>query len=202
MRCPTVIMAAIVTGGVALVLRPSSSRPTISRGESGRNRSCDRRRARSAPGRNAHPENLAERRARGRGADLHVNNTANHIARGDTAVVQSPAANSARAWSRAGARRARPARRAGHLLHCRDWRHRRPADDFGDRQAPTPRNRHAGMERRESMAINNAAEEARLLANAAVISAKTAGRKPVGARGPSNRRSLHTMGLLHNAGML
>jgi peptidoglycan/xylan/chitin deacetylase (PgdA/CDA1 family) len=50
--------------------------------------------------------------------------------------------------------------------------------------------------------INNAAEEERLLTRAVEYISKATGRKPAGARGPSNLASLHTMGILKKAGFL
>ena len=58
------------------------------------------------------------------------------------------------------------------------------------------------MERRERVAINDAAEEARLLTRAIDRLTASAGRKPAGARGPSGAISLHTMPLLRKAGIL
>ena len=52
------------------------------------------------------------------------------------------------------------------------------------------------------LAIDNAAEEEQLLLKATDFLAKAAGRKPVGARGPSASLSLHTAGLLKKAGFL
>ena len=51
-------------------------------------------------------------------------------------------------------------------------------------------------------ALNDAAEESRLLTRAIERLTKAAGRKPVGARGPSGAISLHTMPLLKKAGLL
>jgi len=50
--------------------------------------------------------------------------------------------------------------------------------------------------------LNDAGEEERLLSRAIERMTSVAGRKPVGARGPSGTMSLHTMGLLKKAGIL
>jgi peptidoglycan/xylan/chitin deacetylase (PgdA/CDA1 family) len=50
--------------------------------------------------------------------------------------------------------------------------------------------------------LDSAAEESRLLTRAVERVAASAGRKPVGARGPSGTISLHTIGLLKQAGIL
>ena len=50
--------------------------------------------------------------------------------------------------------------------------------------------------------INDAAEEERLLSKATDYITRAAGKKPVGARGPSNLASPHTMGILKKAGFL
>lgn len=50
--------------------------------------------------------------------------------------------------------------------------------------------------------INNAAEEERLVSRATEYITKATGKEPVGARGPSNLASLHTMGILKKAGFL
>ena len=50
------------------------------------------------------------------------------------------------------------------------------------------------------LAIDNAGEEGWLLTRATGYLTKVTGRKPVGARGPSSVQSLHTMGLLKQAG--
>lgn len=52
------------------------------------------------------------------------------------------------------------------------------------------------------LAINNAIEEKQLLTKATEYLTKAAGRKPVGARGPSSMQSLHTMRLLKKGGFL
>ena len=51
-------------------------------------------------------------------------------------------------------------------------------------------------------ALNDAARKSRLLTRAIERLTKAAGRKPVGARGPSGTISLHTMALLKKAGLL
>ena len=51
-------------------------------------------------------------------------------------------------------------------------------------------------------ALNDAAEESRLLTRAIERIGAAAGRRPAGARGPSGTVSLHTLGLLKSAGIL
>lgn len=52
------------------------------------------------------------------------------------------------------------------------------------------------------LALNDAKAEEELLTRATEYLTKATGKKPVGARGPSNLQSLHTMGLLKKAGFL
>jgi peptidoglycan/xylan/chitin deacetylase (PgdA/CDA1 family) len=52
------------------------------------------------------------------------------------------------------------------------------------------------------LAINNAAEEERLLTKAVDYLTKITGKRPAGARGPSSVHSLHTMGILKKQGFL
>jgi peptidoglycan-N-acetylglucosamine deacetylase len=59
-----------------------------------------------------------------------------------------------------------------------------------------------GWSDENALTIDSAAEEERLLTKATDIVAKAAGRKPVGARGPSSVLSPHTMGILKKAGFL
>ena len=50
--------------------------------------------------------------------------------------------------------------------------------------------------------MNDAAQEQTLLLRASDYLAKTSGKKPVGARGPSMALSLHTIGILKRSGFL
>jgi peptidoglycan-N-acetylglucosamine deacetylase len=52
------------------------------------------------------------------------------------------------------------------------------------------------------LAINNAAEEERLLTKAVEYITNVAGKRPAGARGPASVQSLHTMGILKRQGFL
>lgn len=59
-----------------------------------------------------------------------------------------------------------------------------------------------GWSDEDPLAIDNATEEEQLLTRATAYLTKAGGRKPVGARGPSSVQSLHTMSLLKKAGFL
>ena len=130
-----------------------------------------------------------------------VNNTSNNFARGDSAVVQLTGGEF-------GALVGLP-----RVLEVLD-RQNVPATFFVPATAAIvdpqmipeiiERNRHEigvmGWSDENPLAIDNAEEEGRLLTRATEYLTKVAGRKPVGARGPSSVQSLHTMGLLKKAG--
>lgn len=130
-----------------------------------------------------------------------VNNSANNFARGDAAVVQLTGGEF-------GATVGLP-----RVLDVLD-RHTVPATFFipatsaivDPQMVPeiVKRKRHEiavmGWSDENPLAIDNAAEEERLLTRATEYLARVTGRKPVGARGPSSVQSLHTMGLLKKAG--
>ncbi len=132
-----------------------------------------------------------------------VNNTANNFARGDSAVVQLTGGEF-------GALVGLP-----RVLDVLD-RQNVPATFFVPATAAivdpqmipeiARRKRHEigvmGWSDENPLAIDNAAEEEQLLTRATEYLTKVAGRKPVGARGPSSVLSLHTMGLLKKAGFL
>ena len=130
-----------------------------------------------------------------------VNNSANNFARGDSAVVQLTGGEF-------GATIGLP-----RVLDVLD-RQSVPATFFVPATAAivdpqmipeiARRKRHEiavmGWSDENPLAINNAAEEEQLLTRATEYLTRVAGRKPVGARGPSSVHSLHTMGLLKKAG--
>ena len=132
-----------------------------------------------------------------------VNNSANNFARGDSAVVQLTGGEF-------GATVGLP-----RVLDVLD-RQNVPATFFIPATAAivdaqmipeiTKRTRHEiavmGWSDENPLAINNAADEERLLTRATDYLTGVAGKKPVGARGPSSVQSLHTMGLLKKAGFL
>jgi peptidoglycan/xylan/chitin deacetylase (PgdA/CDA1 family) len=134
---------------------------------------------------------------------FNVNNSANQLARGDTAVV-------AMTGGEFGAVQGLP-----RVLDLLD-RHNVAATFFvsgvADLVDPqmvpeiVKRKRHEvgvlGWSDENVAALNDAAEESRLLTKAIERMTASAGRKPVGARGPSGTVSLHTMGLLRKADML
>jgi peptidoglycan-N-acetylglucosamine deacetylase len=134
---------------------------------------------------------------------FNVNNSANQLARGDTAVV-------AMTGGEFGAVQGLP-----RVLDLLD-RHNVPATFFvsgvADLVDPqmvpeiVKRKRHEigvlGWSDENVAALNDASEESRLLTKAIDRMAASAGRRPVGARGPSGTVSLHTMGLLRKAGLL
>lgn len=134
---------------------------------------------------------------------FNVSNSANQLARGDTAVV-------AMTGGEFGA-----AQGLTRVLELLD-RHNVPATFFvsGVADVVDPqmvpeivkRKRHEigvlGWSDENVAALNDAAEEARLLTRAIDRVTAAAGRKPIGARGPSGTLSLHTMGLLKKAGIL
>jgi peptidoglycan-N-acetylglucosamine deacetylase len=130
-----------------------------------------------------------------------VNNSANNFARGDSAVVQLTGGEF-------GAVVGLP-----RVLEVLD-RQNVPATFFIPATAAivdpqmipeiTKRKRHEigvmGWSDENPLAINNAAQEEQLMTKATEYLAKVAGKRPVGARGPSSVQSLYTMGLLKKAG--
>lgn len=134
---------------------------------------------------------------------FNVSNSANQLARGDTAVV-------AMTGGEFGAAQGMP-----RVLDLLD-RHNVPATFFvagvADLVDPqmvpeiVKRKRHEigllGWSDENVATLENAAEESRLLTRAVDRLTASAGRKPIGARGPSGTISLHTIGLLKQAGML
>jgi peptidoglycan/xylan/chitin deacetylase (PgdA/CDA1 family) len=132
-----------------------------------------------------------------------LNNTANMFAVGDSAVVQLTGGEF-------GAVTGLP--RVLDVLHREDV----PATFFVPATAAivdpqmipeiVKRKRHEigvmGWSDENPILIDNAAEEERLLMKAIDYLTKQTGKKPVGARGPSNLASPHTMGILRKAGFL
>jgi peptidoglycan/xylan/chitin deacetylase (PgdA/CDA1 family) len=132
-----------------------------------------------------------------------VNNTAGNLARGDSAVVQLTGGEF-------GAIVGLP-----RVLDTLD-RHGVPATFFVPAAAAivdpemipeiVKRGRHEigamGWSDENPLAINNAAEEERLLTKAVDYLTKAAGVKPVGARGPASVASLHTLDILKRNGFL
>jgi len=132
-----------------------------------------------------------------------VNNSAGNFARGDSAVVQLTGGEF-------GAIVGLP-----RVLDVLD-RHGVPATFFIPAAAAivdpetisevVKRGRHEigamGWSDENPLAINNAAEEERLLTKAVDYLTKAAGIKPVGARGPASVASLHTLGILKRNGFL
>jgi peptidoglycan-N-acetylglucosamine deacetylase len=134
---------------------------------------------------------------------FNVNNSANQLARGDSAVVAMTGGEFGAVQGLA------------RVLELLD-RHDVPATFFvsgvADLVDPqmvpeiAKRKRHElgvlGWSDENVAALNDAAEESRLLTRAIERMSAAAGRKPAGARGPSGTLSLHTMGLLKKAGIL
>ena len=134
---------------------------------------------------------------------FNVSNSANQLARGDTAVVAMTGGEFGAAQGLA------------RVLDLLD-RHDVPATffvagvaDLVDPQmvpAIVKRKRHEigllGWSDENVATVDSAAEESRLLTRAIERLTASAGRKPIGARGPSGTISLHTMGLLKQAGIL
>ena len=132
-----------------------------------------------------------------------VNNAANNLARGDVTVDLL-------ANGEYGARRGLP-----RVLDVLD-RYEVPATFFIAATAaivdPTmvaeivKRKRHEigtlGWSDENTLQIDNAAEERTLLTRASEYLAKTSGKKPVGARGPSMTVGPHTIGILKSSGFL
>ena len=134
---------------------------------------------------------------------FNVNNSANQLARGDTAVVAMTGGEFGAAVG------------LGRVLDVLD-NHEVPATFFvpGVSAMIDPqmlpeilkRKRHEigllGWSDENVAALNDAAEESRLLTRAVDYLTKQVGKKPVGARGPSGTMSLHTMALLKQNGIL
>lgn len=132
-----------------------------------------------------------------------VNNTANELARGRSSVVQLTGGEFG---ARVG---------LGRVLEVLD-RQNVPATFFVAATAAivdpemipeiVKRKRHEvgtlGWSDENSLEINDATEEERLLTKATEYLTKVVGKKPVGGRGPSSVQSLHTMGLMKKAGFL
>ncbi len=133
---------------------------------------------------------------------FNLSNSANQIARGDSAVVAMTSGEFGAAVGLA------------RVLNVLD-RHGVPATFFvpavsalvDPQMVPeiVKRKRHEigvlGWSDENVAQINDATEEARLLTRAIDYLTKAAGKKPVGARGPSGTMSLHTMALLKQSGM-
>jgi peptidoglycan/xylan/chitin deacetylase (PgdA/CDA1 family) len=134
---------------------------------------------------------------------FNINNSANQLARGDTAVVAMTGGEFGAAQGLA---------RVHEVLD----RHDIPATFFvsavadlvDPQMVPTivERKRHEigvlGWSDENVAALNDLNEEERLLSRAIERVTAAAGRKPVGARGPSGTMSLHTMRLFEKAGFL
>ncbi len=134
---------------------------------------------------------------------FNISNSANQLARGDTAVV-------AMTGGEFGAAQGLP-----RVLDLLD-RHNVPATFFvagvADLVDPlmvpeiAKRKQHEigllGWSDENVASLGDAAEESRLLTRAIERLTKSAGRKPTSARGPSGTVSHHTMGLLKKAGIL
>jgi peptidoglycan/xylan/chitin deacetylase (PgdA/CDA1 family) len=132
-----------------------------------------------------------------------LNNTANNLARGDSAVVQLTGGEF-------GAVAGLP-----RVLEVLD-RHNVPATFFVAATAAlvdqqmlpeiVKRSRievaALGWSDENPLEINDAATEEQLFTRAAEYLTKISGKKPVGARGPSSVLSLHTIGILKKAGLL
>ena len=183
--------------------RRSRRGPTTSRGESGRRRNCARPSGHVRAGRSLNRKVWPNGARVAVALTFNVSNSANQLARGDTAVV-------AMTGGEFGAAQGLP-----RVLELLD-RHDVPATFFvagvADLVDPqmvpeiVKRKRHEigllGWSDENVATIDNAAEESRLLTRAIERLTASAGRKPVGARGPSGTVSLHTMGLLKQAGIL
>jgi peptidoglycan/xylan/chitin deacetylase (PgdA/CDA1 family) len=134
---------------------------------------------------------------------FNVNNSASQLARGDTAVV-------AMTGGEFGA--AQGLERVLTTLDAHDVAATFFVSGVADLVDPqmvpeiARRKRHEigvlGWSDENVAALNDAAEESRLLTRAIERLTKSAGRKPVGARGPSGAVSLHTLPLLKKAGVL
>jgi peptidoglycan/xylan/chitin deacetylase (PgdA/CDA1 family) len=134
---------------------------------------------------------------------FNVNNSANQLARGDTAVVAMTGGEFGAAQGLA---------RVLALLDEHDV----PSTFFVSAVAAivdpqmvpeiVKRKHHEigvlGWSDENVVTLNDAAEESRLLTRALDHVTKAAGRRPVGARGPSGAIGLHTMPLLKKAGLL
>jgi len=203
MRGPAAVIAAMVTGAwiaaVSAQQQPADNQP-------GRKWSEEQLRQASSAvraGRKLTPKSWPNGARVAVALTFTLNNTANNFAVGDSAVVQLTGGEF-------GGRVGLP-----RVLDVLD-QHDVPATFFIAATAGivdpemisdiVKRRRHEigtlGWSDENPIALNNAVEEERLLANAAGYLAKTAGKKPVGARGPSNLLSLYTMGLLKKAGFM
>ena len=132
---------------------------------------------------------------------FNLTNSANQLARGDTAVVAMTGGEFGAAVG------------LGRVLELLD-KYEVPATFFvpGVSAMVDPqmlpeivkRKRHEigllGWSDENIAAVNDAAEESRLLTRAIDYLTKQVGKKPVGARGPSGTMSLHTMALLKQNG--
>jgi peptidoglycan/xylan/chitin deacetylase (PgdA/CDA1 family) len=134
---------------------------------------------------------------------FNVSNSANQLARGDTAVVAMTGGEFGAAQGLA---------RVLDLLDRYDvaatFFVAGVADLVDPQMVPdiARRKRHEigllGWSDENVAALDNAAEESRLLTRATERLSTSAGRRPVGARGPAGSVSLHTMDLLKKGGVL
>ena len=201
MRRTTLIAAAIVS--VPLLLAAQQPRPDNQPGRLWTESQLREASSHVRAGRSLNPKTWPNGARVAVALTFNVNNSANQIARGDTAVVAMTGGEFGAVQGLA---------RVHEVLDAHDV----PATFFvsgvADLVDPqlvpeiVKRRRHEigvlGWSDENVVAINDAAEEARLLTRAVDRLSASAGRKPAGARGPSGAIGLHTMTLLRNAGIL
>jgi peptidoglycan-N-acetylglucosamine deacetylase len=201
MRTTSVIVAAIV--GVPVLLAAQQPRPDNQPGRKWTEQQLREASSHVRAGRSLNPKGWPNGARVAVALTFNINNSANQIARGDTAVVAMTGGEFGAAQGLA---------RVHDLLDANDV----PATFFvsgvADLVDPqmvpgiVKRKRHEigvlGWSDENVVSINDATEEARLLTRAIDRIKASTGRTPAGARGPSGAISLHTMPLLKKAGIL
>jgi peptidoglycan/xylan/chitin deacetylase (PgdA/CDA1 family) len=201
MRRTIVVATAMI--GVPLLLAAQQSRPDNQPGRKWTEAQLREASSHVRAGRPLNPKGWPNGARVAVALTFNINNSANQIARGDTAVVAMTGGEFGAVQGLA---------RVHEVLDAHDV----PATFFvsgvADLVDPqmipeiVKRRRHEigvlGWSDENVVAINDAAEEARLLTRAIDRLGASAGRKLAGARGPSGAISLHTMPLLKKAGIL
>lgn len=205
-RTAFVVTVAVASAWIAALVAAQQPQPARPDSQPGRKWSEEQLRQAAShvrAGRSLNPKSWPNGARVAVALTFNLNNSANQLARGDSAVV-------AMTGGEFGAAQGLP-----RVLDVLD-RHDVPATFFVPAVAALvdpqmvpeilKRKRHEigllGWSDENAAALNDAAEESRLLTKAIEHVSKLTGKKPAGARGPSGTLSLHTMALLKKAGVV
>lgn len=203
MRHTAVIAAAVILTGVVSIAQQPAARPDNQPGRKWTETQLREASGHVRAGRSLNPKTWPNGARVAVALTFNVSNSANQLARGDTAVVAMTGGEFGAAQGLA---------RVLAVLDTHDvpstFFVAAVADMVDPQMVPeiVKRKRHEigvlGWSDENVAALNDAAEESRLFTRAVEHLTKAAGRKPVGARGPSGAISLHTVPLLKKAGLL